>query len=461
MNKRLVVLCFIVGIAMMILAFPEGFAAALLVLVCSSIVIFIIRQQFKEDSDYLIQIFLLALLARLIFGLLIHIFDLRTFFGGDAITYDVLGERLMTIWSGQQVPNDYLTKIALATSGPGWGMSKIVGGIYFLVGRNILAAQSFCGVLGAATVPMIYSCALKIFNNRRVGQISALLVALYPAFIIWTGQLLKDGLIIFLLVLAMTIVLLIQEKFRYTYVFLLIFSLLGIISLRFYIFYMVAVAIVGAFIVGISNSPQSIMRRVGALVIIGIGLTYFGVIKNAGSEIDEFANLDRIERSRSDLASSADSGFGGNLDVSTTGGALAALPIGFAYLMFAPFPWEMSNFRQAIALPEILVWWASIPFLIGGLIYTIRHRLRKAIPVLIFALMLTLAYSLFQGNVGTAYRQRTQIQVFLFMFIAVSWTMREEKQENRRLMKQIKRNQFANRSGIGGVEDLRLERTDK
>ncbi|MEO8074357.1 MAG: glycosyltransferase family 39 protein [Acidobacteriota bacterium] len=354
-----------------------------------------------------------------------------------------------------------MTKLALATSGSGWGMGKIVGGIYFIVGRNILAAQSFCGVLGAATVPMIYSCARKIFNNRRVGQISALLVALYPAFIVWTGQLLKDGLIIFLLVLAMTMVLLLQEKFRYTYVFLLTFSLLGIISLRFYIFYMVALAIVGAFIVGTSNSPQSIMRRVGALVIIGIGLTYFGVIKNAGSEIDEFANLDRIERSRSNLARSADSGFGENLDVSTIGGALAALPIGFTYLMFAPFPWEMSNFRQAIALPEVLVWWASIPFLIGGLIYTIRHRLRKAIPVLIFSLMLTIAYSLFQGNVGTAYRQRTQIQVFLFMFIAVSWTMREEKQENRRLLKQIKRNQFANRSGIGGVEGLPVERTDK
>jgi hypothetical protein len=48
--------------------------------------------------------------------------------------------------------------------------------------------------------------------------------------------------------------------------------------------------------------------------------------------------------------------------------------------------------------------------------------------------MLTLAYSIFQGNVGTAYRQRTQIQVFFFMFIAVGWVLWKEKREDRKLL---------------------------
>ena len=120
-----------------------------------------------------------------------------------------------------------------------------------------------------------------------------------------------------------------------------------------------------------------------------------------------------------DLATTADSGFGSEIDVSTAEGAISVVPIGFLYLMFAPFPWEMKNFRQAITLPEVLVWWSMIPLLVAGVWYTIRHRLRSSIPVLIFSLMLTLAYSIFQGNVGTAYRQRTQIQVFLFIFISV------------------------------------------
>ncbi len=439
MNKPLLVLCFLIGIAMMLGAFPEGFVAALTVLVCSLIVIFIIRRQFDEDADPLIQLFLVALVARLAFGLLIHIFDLRSFFGGDSKLYDLMGQRLVEMWLGYNFDVDDFLSQKLSNQSSGWGMYYLVGAIYSIVGRNILAVQSFCGVIGAATVPMVYSCAYKIFNNRRVGKISALLVALYPAFIIFSGQLLKDGLIIFLLVLAMTLVLRLQEKFRLFDVILLGFSLFGIITLRFYIFYMAALAVVGAFVIGTSNSPQAMMRRIGALVIIGLGLTYFGVTSDSGSEIEEYANLERIQRSRLDLATSAESGYGEDLDVSTTEGAFAALPIGLTYLLLAPFPWQVTSLRQAITLPEVFLWWASIPFLLSGLWYTIKNRLRSSIPILVFSLMLTLAYSIFLGNIGTAYRQRTQIQVFLFMFIAVGWTLWQERSENKNLLQKAKR----------------------
>jgi hypothetical protein len=46
--------------------------------------------------------------------------------------------------------------------------------------------------------------------------------------------------------------------------------------------------------------------------------------------------------------------------------------------------------------------------------------------------MLTLAYSIFQGNVGTAYRQRSQILVFYFIFVAVGYVLMKERHEDRR-----------------------------
>ena len=425
---------------MMSLAFPDGLVAALTVLFCSLIVIFVIRKQVKEDTDFLIQLFLLALVTRLTFGLLLHIFNLREFFGGDAITYDIAGWQLVEVWFGYPVNPDNFIYQKIDRSPSGWGMYYLVGAIYAITSRNILAAQSFCAVIGAVTVPMVYDCARNIFKNRRVGKISALLVALYPAFIIWTGQLLKDGVIIFLLVLAMTMVLRLQNKFKYLDVLILTLSLLSIITLRFYIFYMAALAIVGAFIIGTSNTPQAMARRISALVIIGIGLTYFGAMRNSGSELAEYTDLERIQRSRKDLATSAESGYGEEEDVSTTQGAISALPLGLAYLLLAPFPWQMTNLRQAITLPEVLLWWASIPFLLSGLWYTVRNRLRSSIPILVFSLMLTLAYAIFLGNVGTAYRQRTQIQVFLFMFIAAGWTLRQERRENQSLVHKVKRN---------------------
>jgi hypothetical protein len=110
--------------------------------------------------------------------------------------------------------------------------------------------------------------------------------------------------------------------------------------------------------------------------------------------------------------------------------------------MLAPFPWQAENFRQAITIPEVLIWWAMIPFIILGLIYTVRHRLRKAFPILLFSLLLTLAYSIFQGNVGTAYRQRTQIQVFLYIFVGVGITVYRERKENEHILRAARRRQI-------------------
>ena len=52
--------------------------------------------------------------------------------------------------------------------------------------------------------------------------------------------------------------------------------------------------------------------------------------------------------------------------------------------------------------------------------------------MVIFTTMLTLAYSLVQGNVGTAYRQRSQLLVFYFIFLAVGAVIMKERAEDRR-----------------------------
>ncbi|MBA3634388.1 MAG: glycosyltransferase family 39 protein [Acidobacteria bacterium] len=446
MDRILAISCFLLALVIVLVAFPEGATAVLVLTACSVIAVAIIRHS-TEDDGFLQRIFIIGLLLRIAFGTIIHVFDLRDFLGSDALLYDELGSRLAGVWAGNILPNaDYLTQRATEMTGPGWGMNYVVGFIYSIVGRNILAAQFFCAVIGAAIAPMVYYCTYKIFGNRKVGSNAAWIVAVFPAFIIWTSQLLKDGLVIFLLVLSMFAVLQLLEKLNYKVVGLLIFSLFGLVTLRFYIAYIVAIAILGSFLIAHNNSIQSIFRRVTALVIITLGLAYLGIFSTAEEDINKYGNLERIQISREYLASASQSGYvEDDSDVTTVGGAILALPIGFIYLILAPFPWEVSNFRQLITLPEVLLWWAMMPLLISGLWYTIKHRLRKAIGVLLFTLMLSIGYSLFQGNVGTAYRQRAQIQVFLFIFISVGWTLRQEKKENQKLAKSLRQQKIRQR----------------
>ena len=98
---------------------------------------------------------------------------------------------------------------------PGWGIHYMVATIYLLVGKNILAAQSFCAVVGAAFGPDGLFLRRQAFFKQEVAKTSALFVAFFPSFIIWSSQLLKDGLIVFLLVVVMTMVLQLQEKINY------------------------------------------------------------------------------------------------------------------------------------------------------------------------------------------------------------------------------------------------------
>jgi hypothetical protein len=199
---------------------------------------------------------------------------------------------------------------------------------------------------------------------------------------------------------------------------------------------MAVVAVGGSFLVGLSRSNVSILRNALVIIVLGFALIYFGVDRRALQEFEVFGNLERVQIGRLDLARSAESGFDTSADVSTTEGAISTIPRGFIYLMFAPFPWEATNLRQAITIPEVLIWWAALPFFIIGLIYTLRHRLRSAFPILIFSVLLTLTYSISQGNVGTAYRQRTQIQVFMFIIIGAGVTVYKEKKENERIIRQ-------------------------
>lgn len=435
MDKLLAVLLFLLAIGVIFSAYPAGPLAILFGTVCALIAVFLIHKNFEgEEKDFLRRLFILALMLRVILATVTYIFGLETFFGGDSITYDYAGYALYNSWWGYtQDINQYYLSYATRASGSGWGMAYIVASIYTLVGRNILATQMLNSVLGAATGCLIYICAKKIFSNTRLAKISAILVSVFPSLILWSSQGLKDGIICFLLALAINALFSLQKKFSYADVILLLLSLIGIYTLRFYIFFAFAVAIFGSLFLSTNKSVTSVVRQIIVLIIITLALTYFGVLRNAQDNIETYGSLEKLQNNRLDMAQSAESGFGQDIDVSTPAGALQVLPVGLAYLLLAPFPWQIANFRQAITLPELLVWWSLMPFLIMGIWYTLKNKFRESSAILLLTLLLTISYSIFQGNVGTAYRMRAQMQIFYFIFVAVGITLWKEKRENQTL----------------------------
>jgi len=443
MNGFLIFLCLLVG-ALIVLVVPSmaaphavdygvainAFYTGKATLLCATFAgvagWYAYRQE--QHGSFLLQIFIAALLVRLIVASLIFANYGQEFFGGDAFTYDFLGQTQLQAWAG-----DSYARVLLHNRMSGWGMGYFVGSVYALIGPNMLAIQFLNAVMGAVTAIVVFIAAQEVFTNIRVSKVAAASIAFYPSLVLWSSQGLKDGPIVFLLALAILATLKLGQKFTVKYLVVLVFALLILLSLRFYIFYMIATAVGGALVIGSRQfSAISFIRQFAVLVVLAVALTYVGVPRFASEQYETFGNLEKVERSRRDMARRGESGYGEDSDVSTVDGAISNVPLGMLYLLFAPFPWQLTSLRQAITLPEMIIWWASFPMMMLGLWFSMRYRLRMIAPILIFTTLLSLAYSVFQGNVGTAYRQRSQLLVFYFIFVAVGYVVVVEKLEERK-----------------------------
>ncbi|HEX7334882.1 MAG TPA: glycosyltransferase family 39 protein [Pyrinomonadaceae bacterium] len=403
--------------------------AVLLCLILAGIAGYFIYQD-KEEGAFLLQLFAWGVLIRMLVAVGIFMFNLQEFFGGDALTYDYFGHAQMKAWEGDPVYKVTADRF-MNGQASAWGMVNLIALIYTIIGRNTLAIQFVNSVIGAATAVLVYHCALHVYRNMRVARIAAICVAFFPSLVLWSAQGLKDAPIVFFLALAILASLRLNEKLSVKHVAILIVALFSILSLRFYVFYMIAVAIAGGFIIGFQKfSATNFARQFVVIVLVGVSLTYLGVTRYATQQIDTYGSLEKLNRSRTDLAR-AGSGFGQEVDVSTTQGAISTIPVGLLYLLFAPFPWQLASLRQSITFPEMIIWWCSFPLLVLGVWYSMKYRLRQIAPILIFTTMLSIAYSVFQGNVGTAYRQRAQLLVFYFIFVAVGFVLVKEKRESR------------------------------
>lgn len=440
---NILIICAILGIfGGVIFLRPEEGPGALAMCVLASAPAIVILAREPEQRTFLMRLFLIALMVRVLLAMVIFVGHMEEFFGGDANTYDIFGQSLAQSWNGDAY---HAAKFASFTQSgaSAWGMLYLVAVVYRTIGPNMLAIQLINAAIGASTAIVVYHVAQTLFSNSRVSKLAALLVAFFPSLILWSSQALKDGMIILALALSILATLRLMEKVTVNYVVVLIGALLLLFSFRFYIFYMMTAAVAGSFFLGSKAfSAQGFVQRFVAVAAIGLAFTWFGVLQGASVQFERYASLKMVQTSREDQAA-AGSGFLKDVDVQTTEGALTVIPIGLLYLMFAPFPWDFASLRQTITLPEMVVWWLVFPLLVLGLWYSVKHRMRQVSPIIIFTTMLTLAYSLFQGNVGTAYRQRSQLLVFYFIFVAVGGIILKERAEDRRRQQKLAKQELA------------------
>lgn len=367
----------------------------------------------KKDQRFLLRLFFGALALRWLLSSAIDYFGLRPVVSPDAYTYDAFGYALLQNWLGVKgagwTPNGNIS---------GWGMPYYVAAVYYFVGQSNLAIQYINCTLGAMTCVYAYKISLLIYPQLRVARLAGILTAVTPSLILWSSQAIKEGPIMFCLMLSAYLGLTICRRFDVWSAVGLVAALIGLYGLRNYAFFIFFIGI-GSALVFTSLKFSAVRALQGFLltVVLSVLFVYFGAGQTAMGQLD----IKKAQNSRQWSARVSGSGYGGDVDITDTKAALTFLPIGIMYVLFAPFPWMVKSMVQATALPETFVWWLTFPLLIRGYWFILRQRLLEALPICIFTLGLTFVYALYQTNAGTVYRQRTQLLIFFVIFVSIGW----------------------------------------
>lgn len=342
-------------------------------------------------------------------------------FAPDAIFYHLAGEAIRESWSSPAVDLSLW-----------FGKSKAVfypylNAISHAVFGSSRYPMSFLNAVVAVAAAWNFGILARRMYGPRAQRVAFLLSAFFPSVIIWTSMNIRESWSY----LALSVTLLgadqLRRKISLPAVLMTVGGLALLAILRAYLVPLVGTGIVLSFLV--VRARQLPFAIVGLAVVIGAFVLFGGALGLNNVLGDD--PLERVNVMRHQLAFGG-SAYGSDVDTSTTTGALTYLPLGIARFLLSPFPWNISSWRQLIALPESLVF-----------AYVLFHGVREAIrtgwretskgALLLFVLAVTTcAYGLASGNEGTAYRHRGQIVFMVFVLAAGAFTRRhyERRWEN-------------------------------
>jgi len=268
---------------------------------------------------------------------------------------------------------------------------------------------------------MYHLALLVVRGNETVARVSAFLVVMFPSMILWSVLNVREAPTILVIMTTVFFMARVQRDAGPKEILGVVAGLAILTMFRQYLTSLVGIAGLVGILMGRSRAPAKALAAGSVLLIVlTLGGQSFGMGGTLTNEPVEV--LEGVGRIRSGAVFDAGSAYGADADVTTVGGAIRFLPNGLAHFLFAPFPWDIRTVLQAITLPDILLWYALVPFALHGMRLGFRHDLRAYTVPLAVVIVVTFAYALAEGNVGTAYRHRAQVLPLIFLYCAVGIT---------------------------------------
>lgn len=369
------------------------------------------REPDPDTRRWLLWLVAGALGVRLLLIFVVHFVISPYVFAPDARTYEYFGGVIRDYWSGLrptvgsiagswQVAYHYINGAAIELFGDDASLGPVV-------------LNTFASVW---TALLTFHLGRKI-RNEATGKVLAVLVAFFPSLVLWSVLNIRDSITTFLVVMAALLVVRAREKASTRNGLLALGTLVVLSTFRDYMGLLTGAGLALGLVAALR--PGKVFRTLATGVVVVVGLVLVAETSGVLERFPVERSLDVITQLREDMTRGAGSAFAGEAAFEGPADAISFLPVGAVYFLFAPFPWAISSPLQMAALPETLLWYALIPVTLLGLTTVWRERRPGALPLLSVLLVIISAYSLVEGNVGTAYRHRAQVMPLVFFFTAV------------------------------------------
>lgn len=416
----------------MLLSLPRAILSPLAIVLLGMATIIIVIMLF-EPANFLF-LFLLSTIAfgiRVFIGLVMFLlsYDYGVkdgfLFKGDAYCYGLKGLYISNCYRWNTTPDpDYAG--SYVAGGSCTNYDYWCGLIYHHLGESPIILVLINCLVGSLTAIFLYSMARRL-GGKKIAVFSSLLAAFWPSLIMWSAQNLKDPLVCFFLVLYFFAYMELRRDLKIHFLPIMALSLLALSKLSIYVAVAALVATCAGFLL---SSRKNLKRRIAMAVTIALAVAYFGMhhIENRldglkgfnkglgifSSKVSIFKIIDFQRRARAEgnLAILPDS------DISSFAKAVLYLPLGFVFLLFAPFPWQIGSAFQVMALPEMLIFYMLLPKFVRGVRAVSEERWRIISAPIFFMMIMSLMLALVEGNSGTLFRHRSYILYFAFVFIA-------------------------------------------
>lgn len=415
------------------------------------------------ERKFLLIVFLIALISRIIFSYIYYQASFSSGYGvdfmGDAVNYsnnalyvtEVMTKKDFSRYTSEDAylqENMRLARQAFDYKLPPVYNFQIspyayyIAFLYLIFGYAPFLVKLLNCLFGSLLALAVYSLAKEIFN-LKAARIAMVIAAFFPSLFFWSITSLRDTPIILCLTFLFWLLIKLQAKFDWVYlaIFIGLFPVLANIRRDIIIIFLFVIFLI-FFIYKFKPINKFII--VSSVILIFLQLIFYpdsGVAKIANQYLLSRVKPLILFRTHRDYVHYANTGYiiyplrlydqcydnpsckkdspeYKDIKDMEPGEFFMAIWLGLIYFIFSPFSWSATSLWELITYPQMVIWYFLLFMAAIGTFMALRYNANKITGIIIFCSFVVFLSALTEGNTGTLFRHRDMLTPLLLVFSA-------------------------------------------